>query len=585
MAGGFWGGFGRAMESNEQQRNVENERSDRQAEIDKRDAREKILDSRYTAEWDNTLAQQKAARDADAAALKLDADRDKRDYNFKVAENIGSLVPAGGVPASGAGDNKTPSGGTSPQALKSTLLQLVTYGAQDQHLLDLAGGGNANAAKALSTYEELQKIAEENGDNIDVNDFLASAITTTAPGEEVDLYAMAEMAGISREDVDSQAGLKAMLAKQLARPDLNTIRFEYQYVEPMGVDEYDKITKRVNDNLDQELAFRQNNLRIEAEETGVDNSAKLRKLDEARAQLADNNPTNAFMEVGVEAIKPFLNNKQFMNTDMGGTVERVKQQWIAEQEAAGADTRSAYTPDPVVLDQYGITEEDIPVFNTEWHSDENIEEYLAASPDTPYIIVDGELLPNSNVTGATDGPADAIAPADPTMPDDPTEAPAGLGGPEAGSPADRRAGLDRGNAREVPDDRISSVGSQGRQRGEGDGEVSVPFPFRSTTAEEVAARPQKEDRRRTSEEAPTGQAQPGSRPQDFSGIEGEFRNNVPQSEGGTIPNAAIQEEDGQMLLDYIRDGSTPPEMLDAMAEEFKQTYGEQALFDLMATLN
>jgi hypothetical protein len=40
-----------------------------------------------------------------------------------------------------------------------------------------------------------------------------------------------------------------------------------------------------------------------------------------------------------------------------------------------------------------------------------------------------------------------------------------------------------------------------------------------------------------------------------------------------------------MLLDYIKDGSTPPEMLDAMAEEFKQTYGEQALFDLMATLN
>tara|TARA_R110000824_G_scaffold376645_1_gene567776 strand:- start:3759 stop:5513 length:1755 start_codon:yes stop_codon:yes gene_type:complete len=584
MAGGFWGGFGRAMESNEQQRNVENERSDRQAEIDKRDAREKILDSRYTAEWDNTLAQQKAARDADAAALKLDADRDRRDYNLKAVEAAGSLT---GVPVKSSGTNSTTTntGGTTKQDLESTLLQLVTYGAQDQHLLDLAGGGNAVAAKALTSYQELQKIAEDNGDNIDVNEYLATAITTTAPGEEVDLYAMADMLGISQEDLDTQGGLKAALARQLARPDISTVRFEYQYVEPMEPTEYNPIIDRINANLNEELSGKIGMLQREEDETGKDNTVEIGLLSDARDQLKEGDSFNAFKEIGIDAIRPWLEDASFMKTNVGGAIERVKDQYRSEMGAVD----SAYSTDPAIMEQYGITEADIPQFNTEWHTDENIDEYLAASPDTPYIIVDGELLPNSNVvaptaSGATDAPADAIAPADPTMPADP-EAPAGLGGPEAGSPADRRAGLDRGNAREVPDDRISSVGSQGRQRGAGDGEVSVPFPFRSTTAEEVAGRPQKEDRRRIPEEAPTGQAQPGSRPQDFSGIEGEFRNNVPQSEGGTIPNAAIQEEDGQMLLDYIKDGSTPPEMLDAMAEEFKQTYGEQALFDLMATLN
>lgn len=47
----FWRGLGRAMESNEQQRNVEQAREDRQAELAK-------ADERFNMQWKNTIAQQ-----------------------------------------------------------------------------------------------------------------------------------------------------------------------------------------------------------------------------------------------------------------------------------------------------------------------------------------------------------------------------------------------------------------------------------------------------------------------------------------------------------------------------------------------
>ena len=47
----------------------------------------------------------------------------------------------------------------------------------------------------------------------------------------------------------------------------------------------------------------------------------------------------------------------------------------------------------------------------------------------------------------------------------------------------------------------------------------------------------------------------------------------------------IEQEDGQLLLEYILEETTNPDMLEAMSQEFKDKYGEEALMSLVEEAN
>jgi hypothetical protein len=588
---GFWDGLGKAMESNEQQRNVETARSDRQAELDKSDARYDAALTIDAEKWKNTLAEQKYRKGQDTLAIKREDEALNAKRIFEMATLGGTVETSTAGTRTNSNSSQSTASGTE-QELKQIMSELSSFGATEANNLNISGNGNQVALDTLKAYKTINELAGKDGKSIDVNDFLRSATIVTTPGEPFDLAKVAEAKGLSLDDVNSYAGLAELMAKMYTQKDMSSIDFGMTYNSPMDIDEFGGIADSIKVNMIDDL---NNEIEIVRglNDTSEQDPEKLRLLIEAADNLKGDNPSyaSAFNLLGDKVLLPFLDNQRFMETKFGGEVGRARDRLLASQNSSVSVDSGV---DQSVMDNlaaFDMTEADIPRFTQE--------EYLSAEegPGTPYFYIDGVLQVNKELLNkAPTERLDLTTPpdntTDPVM--DPTDEALGSLS-RAQSRNANRASADRGFDNTPPVESDNSVGSQGRQRGGGDGIENVPYPFQSTTPEAVAARPQKEDRR-TSPEATSIFPTRGERAEANAASPNEYETPAPmqlatdqrgaRNDARAARNASkIEQEDGKLLLEYIKDEETDPNMLDAMAKEFEAKYGVEAIMALLATLN
>ena len=557
---GFWAGVAKGVDSIEAQRNLENERSDRKDATAKADARYEAALTIDAEKWKNTLAQQDYRVKQDALAITREDARFESNRLLELAKEGIPVAGSGGTRSSGSSNTSgTTTAGTTKQDLTHTLQQLVSYGAKDAHLLNIAGGGNQVAADSLSSYEKLNELAKKDGNEIDVNEFLETAVMVTTPGEKFDLEKVAASLGISMDEVKSQAGLEAILVKRFTEKDMSTARFTYNYEAPMELEDYNRYTDTIKGNMVDEI-----NNEIKVLRDSGDNPGRLERLNTAVNSLKGDNPSYslAFDVLGDEAILPFVGNAAFMNANFGGDIQRAKERYLANQDSNTLPDEGIQDGSVAnVLAQYGMTDADLPRFTQEEY------DTLQEDPGTPYIYLNGKMLANKSVLNR--GPQGQV---DPATPEGTVADPAAVQTDEVfGEPSVDRLGVKPAAAPpEVsqPGDPVSSppeIVSDGisfnfSKELDNGGLLYVDDRGNSTIVSKEEA----------AQSAGTVQPIPADARPDPALLS---------------PPSSVQEEDGQLLLDYLQDDSTPPEMLDAMSDEFEKTYGFQALRDLLATLN
>jgi hypothetical protein len=171
---GFWDGLGKAMESNEQQRNVETARSDRQAELDKSDARYDAALTIDAEKWKNTLAEQKYRKGQDTLAIKREDEALNAKRIFEMATLGGTVETSTAGTRTNSNSSQSTASGTE-QELKQIMSELSSFGATEANNLNISGNGNQVALDTLKAYKTINELAGKDGKSIDVNDFLRSS--------------------------------------------------------------------------------------------------------------------------------------------------------------------------------------------------------------------------------------------------------------------------------------------------------------------------------------------------------------------------------------------------------------------------
>jgi hypothetical protein len=581
---GFWAGVAKGVDSIEAQRNLENERSDRKDATAKADARYEAALTIDAEKWKNTLAQQDYRVKQDQLAIDRE-DKAINDARILKLGLTGGVVETASRGTNASSDSGTASAGTTKQDLTHTLKQLVTYGAKDSHLLNIAGGGNQVAADALKAFEALNTRARKDGNEIDVNDFLETAVMVTTPGEPFDLAKVAKAKGLTLEEIKSQSGLEEKMVEMFTQKDMSTISFGMDYLEPMDPQEYSQNVDIIKGNMVDDM-----NNEIKVLRDSGDNPGRLERLNTAINSLNSDNPSYflAFELLGDEAILPFVGNERFMNANYGGDIQRAKERFLANQDSSMPEDEGIQDGSVAnVLAQYGMTDADLPRFTQEEY------DTLQEDPGTPYIYLNGKMLANKSVLNR--GPAGQVDPTAPPMPSDNNTDPA-MGQTESAF-----------SSRQPGDDSSPRGITTGPEPKSYEGEAGSTYtsfftgrptlsdgPSPQMTPEETAAYndmtiPQDQPTRsyfRSREERSADNAANVRDRETPEAMQGATDERGARNDARAARNASkIEQEDGKLLLEYILDESTDPEMLDAMAQEFEAKYGVEAMMDLMEKSN
>ena len=582
---GFWDGLGKAMESNEQQRNVETARSDRQAELDKSDARYDAALTIDAEKWKNTLAEQTYRKGQDTLAIKRE---DKKINDARIFEmaTLGGTVKTSTVGTRTNSNSSQSTASGTEQELKQIMSELSSFGATEANNLNISGNGNQVALDTLNAYKTINALAGKDSNSIDVNDFLRSATIVTTPGEPFDLAKVAEAKGLSLDDVNSYAGLAELMAKMYTQTDLSTINFGMTYNPPMDIDEFDGIADSIKANMVDDL---NNEIKILRGLNGTpeQDPDKLRLLGDAVTSLKGDNPSyeSAFNLLGDKVLLPFLDNQRFMETKFGGEVGRARDRLLASQNSSVSVDSGVDQSVRDNLVAFDMTEADIPRFTQE--------EYLSAEegPGTPYFYIDGVLQVNKELLNKP--PTERL---DLTIPPDNTTDPV----------------MDQTNSafssRQPGDDSsprgITTEPETKSYEGEAGSTYTSFFTGRPTMSDGPSLR-MTEDETAAYNDMTVPQDTPergsifptrGERAEANAASPNEYETPAPMQratderstrlDARAERNASkIEQEDGQLLLEYILEETTNPDMLEAMSQEFKAKYGEEALMSLVEEAN
>tara|TARA_R110000796_G_scaffold234928_2_gene353854 strand:- start:1059 stop:2864 length:1806 start_codon:yes stop_codon:yes gene_type:complete len=582
---GFWDGLGKAMESNEQQRNVETARSDRQDELDKSDARYDAALTIDAEKWKNTLAEQTYRKGQDTLAIKRE---DKKINDARIFEmaTLGGTVKTSTVGTRTNSNSSQSTASGTEQELKQIMSELSSFGATEANNLNISGNGNQVALDTLNAYKTINALAGKDSNSIDVNDFLRSATIVTTPGEPFDLAKVAEAKGLSLDDVNSYAGLAELMAKMYTQTDLSTINFGMTYNSPMDIDEFGDIADAIKGNMIDDL---NNEIKILRGLNGTpeQDPDKLRLLGDAVTSLKGDNPSyeSAFNLLGDKVLLPFLDNQRFMETKFGGEVGRARDRLLASQNSSVSVDSGVDQSVRDNLVAFDMTEADIPRFTQE--------EYLSAEegPGTPYFYIDGVLQVNKELLNKP--PTERL---DLTIPPDNTTDPV----------------MDQTNSafssRQPGDDSsprgITTEPETKSYEGEAGSTYTSFFTGRPTMSDGPSLR-MTEDETAAYNDMTVPQDTPergsifptrGERAEANAASPNEYETPAPMQratderstrlDARAERNASkIEQEDGQLLLEYILEETTNPDMLEAMSQEFKAKYGEEALMSLVEEAN
>jgi hypothetical protein len=588
---GFWDGMVQGFKDGETQRNLENERSDRKDATDKADARYEAALTIDAEKWKNTLSEQEYRRGQDTLAIERE-DKEIED-NRRIA-GLATIVKSGNPPTSGNNSGSNNSGSNKVVENKQTVEHYTTLlaglpGAADESVLNVSQYGANVMSQAYDMYNEINKEAEGDGGSIDINEFLGAISVTVTPGEPLDYEAIGLSLGMTQEDLDSPytstETWKDAVTSALTQDPMVSVDFGMTYRPPMDTDEWLKQEAAANRALTSDISGRY--FALQRGEPLVEGDT-IDELAAAKAGLEADDASLAIQLMRPETLSMYQGNERLLEAAdrFGGAFAGVLTGQRDAQETEAKAVSDALTAQ---FEQYGVTEADIHSFETSRETDEEIDKWLKDNPNTPFYYVDGVLRKNHNVVKPGD-------PDTPTMPADNSADPV-MGQTESAF-SKRQPGDDsspRGiTTKPEPKSYEGEAGSTFTSFWTGrptmsDGpsprmtedetaaynDMTVPqdtpergsiFPTRGERAEANAASPNEY-------ETPA----PMQRATDERGARLDARAERNASK--------IEQEDGQLLLEYILEETTNPDMLEAMSQEFKDKYGEEALMSLVEEAN
>tara|TARA_R110000824_G_scaffold293549_1_gene481846 strand:+ start:1452 stop:3293 length:1842 start_codon:yes stop_codon:yes gene_type:complete len=594
---GFWDGMVQGFKDGETQRNLENERSDRKDATDKADARYDDAQAFQAKQWANTLSEQKYRRGQDTLALERE---DKKIQDDRWVAGLATIAKSGSPPTR-SDPNKTNTSNVVNN--KQNLNHYVTIlakkpGVKDQSILNLSQYGAGVVAQAIDMYDEISVLADKDGGTIDINEFLASASVTVTPGEPLDYEAIAKSLGMTQEDLDSPytstETWKDAVTAALTQAPLVSADFGMTYRPPMDTDEWIKQEAAANRALMSDISGRL--FALQRGEPLFEGDTQS-ELAAAKAGLEADDASLAIALMRPETLSMYQGNERLLEAAdrFGGAFAGVL---TSQRDAKESETQKVSDGLTAMFEKYDVTEADIPNFDTTMHDDFAIDRHLKENR-TPFYRVDGVLLQNNNIVKPGDGPAGAEGPANPdtpTMPADNNTDPA-MGQTESAF-SNRQPGDDsspRGiTTKPEPESYKGEAGSTFTSFWTGRPTIS-DGPRPQMTKDETAAYNDMTVPQDTPERGSIFPTR-GERAEANAASPNEYETPAPMQratdergarlDARAARNASkIEQEDGQLLLEYILEETTNPDMLEAMSQEFKDKYGEEALMSLVEEAN
>jgi hypothetical protein len=595
---GFWEGMVQGFKDGETQRNVETARDDRKAETAKADARYDSETAFRQTQWENTLSEQKRRRGLEDDAL-TQAAADRLYENRIESLKLGGTVPfdVNKPPSGGGGDNNTPV--NSRQSFETSVATLSHFGADQETIAGLAGYGSSvlesvivGYNKAVEEAKDISGVAKPN-----INEFIQNTTFVTAAGERPTPEQMQERMGMTIEQLRTPMYEGTSVTWEDRFNSLYNIPDRVTAILPGGVTEglditgITSVTGQITDAAAPFIEQTLSNNRAKINSPDITEKERKElveanvKLNNALKDMEGGNAKSAFDALGPDAanlIIPFLDNKPGADrSNFGPPYDAIIQSRTFNEEDGKSDVdiaKLASTGDLKQDDWYfqdGVAKKyaGLPSFNTDAEALNWGRENPELSTRTPFAMVGGVLSVNQTPQKPLDSTESMVAPEQDSMP-------AGLGGSEGGAPSRMDpAGLGASSSEAYPD--IQNVTNQQGSFLDGspnlnDGQADTsPFDLsRSERAARLDARAIRNARNNEDQPAPETEPRPDYQ---YAEPKGDLA-------AGLTPPSAIQEEDSQLLIEYMTDQSVPPEMLDKMAEEFLTMYGPDAFQKVIDSL-
>lgn len=312
----FWKGLGRAMESNEAQRNVEDARDEREAARGKDEAwKLKVFD--YNVAQDKAVAKAKADEVSFGQTLATVGRMGKGPRR----KGGGSGAQTKGVPASGSKPTHT---------IEENMARLGALGVSEDIVAEYAGSGNQILHDVLVSYNSHVKSFEGTPEAIEpLENYMARGLLTENPGHIPDAESLAVEFGLELSKLDEKVGngvnktwREYIMDEYTVAPSTNITFEDMQKFERIDTG---KVTTQANSSVETELKERLGRIAGQLEDTSLSDaekanlSAKSGELSGALNALKDGRAASAIGLVGSNAIlSQLMNYKGGLKYKYGG---------------------------------------------------------------------------------------------------------------------------------------------------------------------------------------------------------------------------------------------------------------------------
>jgi hypothetical protein len=310
----FWKGLGRAMESNEAQRNVEDAQAEREAARGKDEAWKLKV-------FDYNVAQDKAVAKAKADQLSFE-------QTNTLVNQMGVNYRPGGGGRQGQGK---PSGSKPTRTTNENMEILVSLGASKDIVAEWGGGyGNQVLHDTINAYDSYKKGYDGPPSGLKtLDDFMAGGILTNNPGSTPDVEALAVQYGLKPSMLDEVSGngstltWRDVITAKLGQDSSTSVTFSSNQVSDRI--NTGSVVDQANSSVESNLLELQGNLanQLQGENLSDEDKARLSAragaVNDALTALKDGRAATAISMVGPNAIlSQIMNYPDGLTYNYGG---------------------------------------------------------------------------------------------------------------------------------------------------------------------------------------------------------------------------------------------------------------------------
>ena len=309
----FWKGLGRAMESNEAQRNVEDAQAEREAARGKDEAWKLKV-------FDYNVAQDKAVAKAKADQLSFE-------QTNTLVNQMGVNYRPGGGGRQGQGK---PSGSKPTRTTNENMEILVSLGASKDIVAEWGGYGNQVLHDTINEYDSYKKGYDGPPSGLKtLDDFMAGGILTNNPGSTPDVEALAVQYGLKPSMLDEVSGngstltWRDVITAKLGQDSSTSVTFSSNQVSDRI--NTGSVADQANSSVESNLLELQGNLanQLQGENLSDEDKARLSAragaVNDALTALKDGRAATAISMVGPNAIlSQIMNYPDGLTYNYGG---------------------------------------------------------------------------------------------------------------------------------------------------------------------------------------------------------------------------------------------------------------------------